>query len=241
MATQRVLVPTGTTSAAYSVGPLVSVAAGPSLLGGSVLVEFSPNGQTGWRPWGYGTNGTITQGGSLRSDVNGFVRCTATTAPANMFLIDMTGANTPNVTQMAAVNATLASASATTEQVLLSVRVPPGYLTPNFMLEIDLSVALTNNVNVKTLIVKWAGTTIFTVAVTSFLNYNGVIKIAGRGDGSSLLGFGPGASGGIGGSATAYTALSRDYLTQESEITITATKATGTDTFALESALFKLY
>lgn len=242
MATQFVRVLVGTTSARIAVTPLVSVAAAPAVLGGSVLVEFSRDGVGNWRPWQYGT---ITQGGSFRSNENGWVRCTATTQAANMFLCDVTGANDPNVTQMVNVNNVMATGNATTEQVLLGIRIPPGYLSANFNMSLDLSFGLTNNANVKTIRVRWggvAGTALFTSpSVASALNYNASIRISGRGDGSSLIGYGAGASGGIGISTTAYPTLTYGYMNLESDLVVTITKATGTDTGQLESAMVALF
>lgn len=246
MPTTRLLVPVGT-SAAIPVHPQMCVSAGPSVLGGTVLVEFSQGPRGPWFPWPYGT---ISQGGSLRPPATGYVRVTAATSPANVFLVDFTGANTQFVDQLVNVNATLASASSTAEQTLLSFRTPPGFLPANFTMEIDLAVALTNNANVKTLRLRvgpapvggLAGTALFTSpSLASALNYNAMFGVSGRGDGSSLIGFGPGASGGWGVSTTAYPTVTLNYLNQELEWVLTVTKATGSDTAQLESALISVY
>lgn len=244
MATTQILVRAGTTSAPQPVGPLISVAAAPTVLGGSVRVEFSPNGVTDWRAWSYGTSGTITQGGSFRSDVTGFVRCTATTQNAWLLLIDMSLANTPTVTQLACATVPMTVANATTEQVLFSLRLPPGFLTPTFAIDLEFFLSMTNNVNVKTLNIRWGGitgTVLFTAALASFLNYNGMAMIRGRGDGLAVIGDGQGAAGGLGGSAVAFPTVNRDYINQETELVFTITKATGTDVVLLESVLAKLF
>lgn len=241
MGTTFVRVPVGT-SAPIPVNPMTSIVAGPSVLGGSVLVEFSPNGVSQWQPWQYGT---ISQGGCFRPQYNGYARITATTSPANAYLVDMSGANTPSIDQIVNVNNTLASASSTAEQVLLCFRIPPGFLPANFCMNLDLAFGLTNNANVKTIRVRWGGiggTALFTSpSVASALNYNALVSIAGRGDGSSLIGFGAGASGGWGISTTAYPTAQFDYINQESEVAVTITKATAGDTGQLESALVSVY
>jgi len=241
MATTFQKIPVGV-SAVIPVTPLLNVSAGPSVLGGTVLVEFSVDGRSMWQPWTYGT---ISQGGSFRAPVNGYVRITAAVSPANVFLVDVSGANTQFVDQLLNINNVLASASATTEQVLLSVRIPPRFLTPNFAMDINLAVSLTNNANVKTLRARWGGvggTALFTSpSLASALNYNAEFTISGRGDGSSLIGFGPGASGGWGVSTTAYPTATFDYINQESEFVITVTKATAGDTAQLEGVKITTY
>ena len=241
MATTFVRVPVGT-SAPRAVTPLTCVVAGPSVLGGTVLVEFSDDGRTQWQPWQYGT---IGQGGCFRPDTNGYVRITAATQPANAFVVDMTGSNTPNVTQLVSINNTMATASSTAEQIVACFRVPPLYLTPNFNLEMMFGVSQTNNVNVKTLHVRWggiAGTAMFTSpSLASQANYNAKVIIAGRGDGVSVLGLGAGASGGIGVSTTAYPTATAGYINQETEVVISVVKATAGDTFQLESLIAKLF
>jgi hypothetical protein len=241
MATTYLRVPVGTT-AAIPINPLTCIVAGPSVLGGTVLVEFSDDGRGDWQPWQYGT---IGQGGCFRPSINGYVRVTAATQPANAFLVDMSGSNTPNVTQLVSINNTMATASSTAEQVLACFRLPPNYLPANFNLAFMMGVSLSNNANVKTLRIRWggvAGTALFTSpSLASALNYNTKAIIAGRGDGSSLIGLGPGASGGIGVSTSAYPTATVDYLNQESEVVITMTKATAGDTAQLESLMVALY
>lgn len=241
MATTYIRVPVGT-SAPIPVNPLTCVIAGPSVLGGTVLVEFSGDGRTRWQPWTYGT---IGQGGSFRPSTSGYARITAATQPANVFLVDMTGANTPNVTQLVNLNNVMATASSTAEQIVACFRIPPAFLTPNFNIALMLGVSMTNNANVKTLRVRWGGiggTALFTSpSLASQLNYNAKIVLAGRGDGSSVIGLGAGASGGIGVSTTAYPTVTADYMNQETEVAITVVKATGTDTFQLESLMVTLF
>jgi len=242
MATTYIRVPVGTTTPPIAVNPMTCVIAAPSVLGGTVLVEFSPDGQRQWTPWTYGT---IGQGGSFRPSTSGYARITAATAQGNAFLVDMNGANTQLVDQLVNLNAPMATASSTAEQIAACFRIPPGFLTPNFLMRISVAMTLTNNANVKTFRVRWggvAGTALFTSpSLASQVNYNAIAKIAGRGDGSSVIGLGAGASGGIGVSTTAYPTVTADYMNQETEVALTFVKATAGDTAQLESVLVELF
>jgi hypothetical protein len=111
-------------------------------------------------------------------------------------------------------------------------------------MNVEMNVSLSNNANVKTLKVYAngaAGTAMFTSpSIASALNYNASGLIIGRGDGVTILGGGvlasqTNAQGGMGISTTAQPTLTRDYINNETEFTITATKATAGDTFMLES------
>lgn len=242
MSTTYVSVPAGTVSAVLPITPVICASACPAVLGGTVLMEFSKDGRTNWLPWVYGT---ISQGGSLRPDTNGYIRVTATTQNAALFMIDMTGSNTPLIDQLVNVNETTATANATAEQVLLSFRIPPNFLPANFKMTIILDFSFTNNANVKSVAFKaggLAGTALFTSpSLASALNYNALVQISGRGDGQSLIGFGAGTAGGAGTSTTAYPTASLNYITSETEFVVTGTKATGTDTLQLESCVIQLY
>ena len=57
MSTTALLVPAGTVSALIPVGPNISVCAGPSVLGGSVLGEFATSQVGPFAPWLNGTAG----------------------------------------------------------------------------------------------------------------------------------------------------------------------------------------
>lgn len=241
MATSYIRVPVGTTPA-IPVNPMTCVIAAPSVLGGTVLVEFSPDGQRQWAPWVYGT---ISQGGCFRPPTSGYARITAATSPANVFLADMNGANGQLLDQLVNINAPMATANATTEQVAVCFRIPPKFLPVNFLMRIWAFMSLTNNANVKTFRVRWggvAGTALFTSpSLAAQLNYNARAIIAGRGDGVSLIGYGPGASGGIGVSTAAYPTAVADYINQETEVCLTLQKATGADTAQIESAFVELF
>ena len=244
MPTSFLAVPAGTVSALTFVGPNVSVCAGPSVLGGSVLGEFSTSTAGPWATW---LNGTA--GGSFRPTVTGYVRITATTSQANAFFSDMSGANTGIIDELICINNSLASASTASEVVLASWKVPPGFLPANFQMDVIGNLSLSNNVNVKTLKLYAngvAGTAMGTSpSLASALNYTFRTLIIGRGDGVTMLGAGmlasqTSAQGGIGISTTANPTLTRDYIGQETEFTLTITKATAGDTAQIESLLVLL-
>lgn len=239
--TTVIVVPAGSTCTPFAVTPLHNVCAGPAVLGGTVLLETASNNQGPWLAWGAGSSGAAD---SVRSTVNAWVRVTATTQAAIVFVSDMGGANTPAFTALANMNGTIATPSSTAIQKLFSVRVPPNFLPPNFRCQVSGSVNLTNNVNVKTLTCLLngvAGTSFFTSpSLASNANYNFVAAFVGQGAGA-LKGVGAGATGGLGLSTTAFTTLAYDFINNELEIVIAATKATGTDTFTLEACTIQLF
>jgi hypothetical protein len=244
MSTQFIAVAAGATSNPIFVTSMNNVIAGPSVLGGSVSVLFSPTlslPQSAWL-----TVQTGTGGGSFRPMTTGYVVVTATTSQANVFVADLGPGLQAGGGVVVSINAPLASASTTSEVVLASWKIPPGYFAANqnFRMDVSGNVSLSNNANVKTLIVRangLAGTAMATSpSIASALNYSFDTEISGRGDGVSLLGYGmlasqTSAQGGWGISTTANPTLSRDYIGQETEFVITATKATAGDTFQLEN------
>lgn len=247
MSTTFLAVPAGATSAPVFVTPLTNVITGPSVLGGSVTVTFSPSLSIPASQWQ--TVYTGTGGNSFRPLTTGYVSVQATTSQANVNFADLGPGATPNGSPIVNINAPLASASTTSEVVLASWKVPAGYLGSNFRMEIAGNVSLSNNANVKTLKLYAngaAGTAMGTSpSLASALNFTFDTTISGRGDGVTQIGTGmlasqTSAQGGGGISTTANPTLTRDYLTQETEYTLTATKATAGDTFQLENLLVTL-
>jgi hypothetical protein len=244
MATTFIQVAAGVTSAPIAVTPLTNICAGPSVLGGTVTVEFAPslNG-----PWATAFTGTT--GGSYRPSTNNYVRITAATSAANAFISDM-GAALADVSDcLVSMNGTLASPSSTAAGALASFRIPPNFLSPNFRMEIAGSLNLTNSATVKTMNIYangLAGTALATSpSLASAANYTFQTNIYGSA-GATLTGVGvlasqTSAQGGVGISTTAQPTLARDYLTQETEFVIGLTKATGTDTGELSSLRVTLY
>lgn len=246
MTTQFIAVAAGSTSAPIFVTPLTNVIAGPSVLGGSVSVLFSPTLSLPQSTWL--TVQTGTGGGSFRPTTTGYVIVQATTSQGNVFVADTGPGLQSGGNVIVNINAPLASASTTSEVVLASWKLGPGYFAnnQNFRMEISGNVSLSNNANVKTLNIRangLAGTAMGTSpSIASALNYSFDSTISGRGDGVSLIGTGvlasqTSAQGGGGITTTANPTLSRDYITQETEFVITATKATAGDTFQLENLM----
>lgn len=247
MATTPFLIAAGTSSNPIFVTPLTNVIVGPSVLGGSYTLTFSPSLALPTSSWITALTGT--GGGSFRPSTTGYVILTAVTSQANMYMADL-GPGVGNGNGMIVnINNTLASASTTSEVILASWRTPANYLSPNFRMEISGNVSVTNNVNVKTLTLRASGLTGTALgtspSLASILNYEFGGTISGRGDGVSLLGTGllattTAAQGGWGSSTTANPTLTRDYIGQETEFVLTATKATGTDTMQIENLLVQI-
>lgn len=245
MATSYYLVPAGTVSPNIAVTPQVTVTAGPSVLGGSVTVEFATSQQGPWF-----TAYTGATGGSYRPTVTGYVRITAVTQQVNAFVADLgLGASGLNDT-LIQLNAVLASPNSTSAAYLAGIRIPPNYLSPNFRIEMSGTLSLTNSATVKTLNIYGngiAGTALATSpSLASIANYSFNTVIYGRGDGVTIAGSGvlasqTAAQGGYGSTTTAIPTLTYNYLTQETEFVVGVTKATGTDTAQLETFRATIY
>lgn len=242
MATSYLSIPAGTTSASVFVTPLTNVIIGPSVLGGSVTLTFSPSLSIPVNQWQ--TVFTGTAGTSFRPLTTGYVQVQATTSAGNAFFADLGPGLQPGGGVIVSTTAPIASASTTSEVVLASWKVPDRYLSPNFQMKIEGSVSLTNSVNVKTLKIYAngvAGTAMLTSpSLASALNFQFIGFINGRGDGQNMIGIGmlpsqTSAQGGRGISTTAQPTITRDYLNQETEFAITVTKATGSETAQLEA------
>lgn len=241
MATTIQYVPAGTTGPVNFATPMHSIYAGPQVLGGTTQLWFGPSPVGPWQLWGAGTS---VSGDSFRPLTNAYYYVVAATQQAIVVAVDMTGENLPSTSQLVSMNGVCASASATAQQKIFSLKLPPLFLPANFKCTLIGTVNVTNNVNVKTLTCLMngiGGTSFFTSpSLASNANYNFVASFAGDGTGQLLRGMGAGATGGVGLSTTALTTLARDYINNETEIAITATKATGTDTMELVSLLIKL-
>lgn len=225
MATQAVKVTAGTTSAVMAVTNNDSVFVGPQVLGGTMLLEWAAS-QNG--PWNTANSGALGQGQSWRlsnGTTSAYVRATAATQAGTMAISTITGPG-----QIVQCSLPCASLSSTAEQVLFSFRIPPLVLPLNFSIRVNGFYDFTNAANAKTLqcrINGIAGTLFFQGADwQSLLNANIQAACAGLGDGVSWFGYGAGDTdaAGLGASSTAYTTLSRDYISQETEIVITCTK-----------------
>jgi len=237
MSTAITLLAAGKVSDPIPVTPLQSLMAAPQVLGGTVLIEQAPT-QNG--PW----NTVASAQGfaqSARPLVNSWFRVTAATQ-AGVIAVSDIGAGSGGGTNFDSIvncQVPLASPNSTSEVVLATFRLPPLLLKPNFRCRIRATASFTNNVNAKTLQCRMnglTGTLFFqSPALASNANYAFEADFVGIGDGATLKGLGSGATGGFGLSTTALTTLARDYINNETEIVVTCTKATGTDTFQLDS------
>lgn len=245
MATSSFQVASGATSAVYAVDPNMSILAGPSVLGGTATLSFSPNpsGPTNFVAWSFGAS---TGAQSFRPTQRGYIQVAAATQAANVAICDMNSAvGDRSPASLASINEAFASASSTAEQIIGSVRVPPGLLPLNGRLRISGMISMTNNANAKTaqIRVDGVGGTLLlqSPALASNANWNFVCEIGLRGDGVTQISSGEGATGGLGLSTTAYRTYStKNYQTNELEYVVTCTKATGTDAMTLESLLVQL-
>jgi hypothetical protein len=141
---------------------------------------------------------------------------------------------------------TLASGSATAEQIIGSFRMPPGFLQLNARLRLTALIAMVNNANAKTAQIRVngiGGTIMFqSPALASNANYNLQCDIALRGDGVTQISSGAGTTGGWGLSTTAYPTFSTvNYQLNEIEYVVTVTKATAADLMTLEGFTVELF
>jgi hypothetical protein len=239
MAYSVTTVPAGTTSTPAQLLINQNLTAGPQVQGGSVLIQTGPS-QNG--PWFPAAGGSSLAAISVRAAVNLWYTVTASTQAATVAVMDMAIPGMQGV--MLAANVPFDSANVTTETAVFTYRIPPNTLPLNFQMTLNGNLRMTNNANAKTMQVRMngiAGTLAFqSPALASNANYNFEAAFSGAGDGATLKGFGAGATGGWGLSTTAYTSLSQTYIASETEIVISVTKATGTDTMALDSLDLKI-
>lgn len=245
MPTSIVNVPAGSTSAVIPVTALTSVLAGPAVLGGTVTLSFASNPSGPFNAWSFGAS---TGPQSFRSSVNGYIQVAAATQAANVALCDLSGAiGSSSRVPLCSVNAAMASASSTSEQVIGSLRIPAGFLPMNGLLRFSAMVSMLNGADAKTIQGRIAGIsgTLFyqSGALASNANVNLQAYVALAGDGFTQKGYGSGLTNiGLGlGGATAYTAYTTtNYQLTETEYVITCTKATAGDLMVLQSMVVEL-
>ena len=244
MSTIVVPLASGATSAVFNVTPMQSVCVAPGVLGGTMTLYQGPTPQG---PWAAVINASTSAASYRSGTVNSYVYAVSATQVGVLAISDMGlgQGSSPLTETIANCRAVCASPSSTAEVALYSFRLPPLFLKPNFKVEIRAAASFTNNVNAKTLQVRMngiGGTLAFqSPALASNLNYNFSAVFIGIGDGATLKGIGAGTTGGLGLSTVAYTTLARDYINNETEIVVSCTKATGTDTFQLDSFQANLY
>jgi hypothetical protein len=151
--------------------------------------------------------------------------------------------------------------NSTAELELFSIRFPAGYFRPNFQAQLWYQISCTNNVNVKTLKLYFGNSTNSSTAgaletaaaaiqsqvYTSMAGGFGTFEVAGRNDNQTIIGSNTGlaSAGGLGSSTTANVTISTANYSGtnavEQVMMLTATKATGTDTFTLDAVRVSVF
>jgi len=239
MSTTIYRVSSGTTTTAFPLLANQNLCVAPQLQGGSVTILLSAT-QSG--PFSASSNGTTTTAQSYRPDVNVWAQIQATTQNAVGVQSDMV---IPNMNGELIFNGvTIDSANSTSEQVLFSFRLAPNSLPANFRCQLKASANMTNSANAKTMNCRMNGLTgnlfFASPSLANVANYNFEAAFEGEGDGATLQGLGSGTTGFFGTSGTAYTTLARAYQQLETEVVVTCTKATGTETIQLSSLMVNL-
>ncbi len=243
MTTQAVKVTAGTTSSVYAVSSNDSVCVAPQAISGTMLLEWAPTQNGPWYTANSGASGAAQSWRLSSGATSAYIRATAATTAGTLAISTITGPG-----QIVVCSLPCSGASSASEQNLFSFRIPPYVLPLNFNIAVRGFCDFTNAANAKTLqcrINGTAGTLFFQGADwQSLLNANFTASCAGLGDGVSWYGYGAGDTDacGTGATSTAYTTLSRDYISQETEIVITCTK-TGSagEAFVLRGLTVVLY
>lgn len=234
MAQTLIRIPAGTTSAVFPLLANQNICAGPAVQGGTVQINVASNPAG---PFAAAPGGSSLVAQSYRPDVNQYVSVTAATQAGVALISDM---SIPSMYgQIVGLQTAIDSANATAEEVVFSYRLGPNTLPATFNNVIKGRMTMTNGAGTKTMQVRingLGGTLIFqSPALANQSNYNFEASFSGLGDGATLGGWGAGATGGWGLSTTAYTTLARAYQTLETEVVVTVTKGTGSDTMTLNS------
>jgi hypothetical protein len=141
----------------------------------------------------------------------------------------------------------MSTPNATAEGAIFAMRFPIGFLKPNFLLDIDMMFTSTNTANAKTIKAYMgnvgSGTAAVSQVLTSLAGGRMGLRLAGRGDGATIIASSPGSALGAGGSTTAPVSISSNaaYLTTEQEFYVTSTKATGSETVTLDAITVALW
>lgn len=262
MATTIITIPSGTTQIIQA--PARSSVCFQPVAGGSATVGYGPDGvspvfttvtQSGnTSPFSLATDTYAAVMGSLgkvQVTAAGGQNCTVLVSDLQNYPGSLPG--TPRTIAQSGVAYT--TPNSTSELELFSIRFPAGYFKPNFRLECYYQLTLTNSVNVKTLkgyfgnstnsstagALETAASAIVSNAYTSMAGAYGTFAVAGRNDNQTVIGSNAGllSAGGWGSSTTANTTISSaNYAggaAVEQVLVLTATKATGSETFTLDA------
>jgi hypothetical protein len=239
--------------------------------GGSALLQYGPDGVSPIfvsAPQGANTAPysfcPSTYNNNIANPMGniGKVQVTATTTPAVVIVSDLQQypGSFPERQTVAASSVAYATINGTAEQNLFSMRFPPGFLKPNFQLELFYQLTLTNSANVKTFKAYFGpstnsataaalegGTAIQSNVYTSMIGAMGIVAGGGRNDNQTFIASNGGllSAGGWGSSTVANVSVANcNYggpAAVEQVLAITATKATGAEVFTLDRVLVKVY
>ncbi len=134
--------------------------------------------------------------------------------------------------------AAIVTANSVSEQTLVTIPILANAMGSNGSIQVWTLWSLTNNANVKTLRVKLGSTNFWAAAGASFASLKGHCQIFNRASLSSQVAADSGLVG-FAGSASAVVTGSIDTSVDQ-VLTITAQKATGTDTCTLEAYLVRM-
>jgi len=233
-----------------------SISYGPTPLGPFTLAPQGAN--TGVYSFCTSSYSGATSGNLPGMGNVGFVSVAATTAAATVLVCDLSQypgsfPERQTVAQSAVAFTTIPSSTA--ELALFSCRFPANYLQPNFRLDCEFQLTVTNSATVKTLKAYFSpstnsataaaleGGTVYSSNVyTSMSGAFGKTAVAGRNDGQTVICSNPGllSTGGWGSSTTANVTISTTNYNAgasgvEQVFYLTGTKATGTDTLTLDA------
>lgn len=246
MTTSVVIVPAGATSAVIPVTPMMSVLAGPAVLGGTTTLSVASNPNGPFTQWSFGAS---TNPQSFRPTVNSYIQVAAATQVSNVAIADMSGVvGDRSPASLMSANCAFASGSSTSAQVIGSIRIPPGLLPLNGRLRFTGFVSMVNGAGTKDLkfFVNGSGGTQLwttpTATLASQAEYGFQIEVALRGDGITQNCPGALLTGlGLGVSTTAAVSYSTvNYQQNELEYCLVATKGTAADLMVLDSFLVQL-
>lgn len=131
----------------------------------------------------------------------------------------------------------VASTNVTTEETAATITIPAGLMGAGGSIRVSVLATVTNGVSNKTIRIKFGGTAMSTLTVTTVATVRMVTDIQNRGLTNSQVSMPTGA---IGTSASAVVTAAID-TTAAVSLTITTQKATGTDTCTIEGYIVEVF
>lgn len=248
MSTATVNVAAGTTSNIIAVTPQMSILAGPAVLGGTTTLQYGATQSGPFYTWSFGASANPQ---SFRSATNAYIQVAAATQASNVAICDMGGQIGGTGGFLASINVPMASGSSTAEQIIGSLRLPPGMIPLNSRLRLVGNVSMLDGSDAKTLQVRVlgvAGTLTFqSLALASCATFNFDNEILFAGDGVTIKGMGAGggaaalAAGWGGVTGVPYTSVATtNYQQNEIEVVVTCTKGTAGSLMVLQGLTAQL-